>query len=68
MKLKAYKVGDQLVFAFKGTEAKLLAAPLLRTDEEWQKDVSGWVALRAERMPELDHQVDLTRTEPYFAS
>lgn len=68
MKLKAYKVGDLLVFAFKGTEAKLLAAPLLRSDEEWQKDVSGWVALRAERMPEEDHKIDPSRSEPYTLS
>lgn len=68
MKLKAYKVGELLVFSFKGTEAKLLAAPLLRTDEEWQKDVSGWVALRAERTPELDHLLDPSRTEPYTVS
>jgi len=68
MKLKAYKVNDYLVFSFKGTEAKLLAAPLIRTDEEWQKDVSGWVALRAERTPELDHKLDPKRTEPYVVS
>ncbi len=68
MKLKAYKVRELLVFSYKGTEAKLLAAPLIRTDEEWQKNVSEWVALRAERMPELDHQLDPTRTEPYTVS
>ena len=65
MKLKAYKVGDSLVFAHKGTEAKLLAAPLIRSNDEWKEDVAGWVALRAERTPELDHKVDPERTEPY---
>lgn len=65
MKLKAYKIGDLLVFAHKGTEAKLLAAPQIRSMEEWKQDVAGWVALRAERTPEEDHKVDPTRTEPY---
>lgn len=66
MLLQAYKVEHLLVFAFRGTEAKVLAAPQLRPMEEWREDVAAWVALRADRSPELDHLVDPTRTEPYI--
>jgi len=66
MSLRAYKVQDVVVFAGRGTEAKLLAAPTLRPTEEWRADVAGWVALRAERSPELDDLVDPTKTEPYI--
>lgn len=66
MPLQAYKVQDVLVFASRGTEAKLLAAPLIRANEEWREDVSAWVALRSERTPELDNLVDPTKTEPYI--
>lgn len=65
MVMRAYKVKHILVFAERGTEAKMLAAPLLRPNEEWREDVADWVALRAERAPELDDQVDPTKTEPY---
>src|SRR5690606_27879161 len=34
--------------------------------EEWREDVAAWVALRADRSPELDHLVDPARTEPYI--
>ncbi len=66
MTLQAYKVQNILVFANKGTEAKLLAAPTLRPMEEWKEDVSGWVALRADRAPTLDDQVDPNQTDPYI--
>lgn len=65
MVMRAYKVEHILVFADRGTEAKLLAAPLLRPNEEWRADVDAWVALRAERAPELDDQVDKSKSEPY---
>lgn len=68
MALQAYKVEDVLVFASRGTEAKMLAAPALRPMEEWREDVSGWVALRAERSPELDDLCDPSREEPYIHS
>lgn len=66
MALQAYKVEDVLVFASRGTEAKMLAAPTLRPMEEWREDVAGWVALRAERTPELDELLDSSKTEPYI--
>ena len=66
--LKAYKVDKYLVYANKGTEAKLLAAPILRSMDDWRKDVAGWVALRAEREPELDSQVDNNKTDPYIVT
>ncbi|WP_028293906.1 hypothetical protein [Oceanobacter kriegii] len=66
MSLQAYKVEHILVFSSKGTEAKLLAAPKLRPMEEWREDVAGWVALRAERTPELDELVNPEATEPYI--
>lgn len=66
--LKAYKVANYLVYASKGTEAKLLAAPMLRSDAEWREDVAGWVALRAERAPDFDSSVDTSATEPYVIS
>ncbi len=65
--LKAYKVDNYIVYANKGTEAKLLAAPMIRSNTEWREDVAGWVALRAERAPELDTEVDIQATEPYIA-
>jgi len=68
MLLKAYKVNDILVFANRGTEAKSLASPLIRPVEEWREDVAAWVALRAERAPELDHLKDENRTEAYIHS
>lgn len=66
MPLKAYKVQDMLVFATKGTEAKLLAAPRIRAVEEWRIEVGAWVALRAEREPQLDELLDPSRTEAYI--
>ena len=66
MALRAYKVNDLLVFASRGTEAKLLAAPRIRPEAEWREDVSAWVALRAERAPELDELADPGRHEPYI--
>lgn len=66
MLLRAYKVNEILVFAGRGTEAKMLAAPMIRPTEEWREDVAAWVALRAERTPELDDLVDPERTEPYI--
>ena len=64
--LKAYKVNDMLVFATRGTEAKVLAAPEIKPMKEWQEDVAGWVALRAERTPELDELIDHSRGEAYI--
>ena len=52
MALQAYKVEQVLVFATRGTEAKMLAAPLIRPMEEWREDVAGWVALRS--CPSMD--------------
>jgi hypothetical protein len=66
MVMRAYKVQDIVVFASRGTEAKLLAAPELRPAEEWREDVAAWVALRAERAPELDDKVASERTSPYI--
>ena len=66
MTMRAYKVQDIVVFASRGTEAKLLAAPKIQSDVEWREDVSAWVALRAERAPELDDKVDPTQSEPYI--
>jgi len=66
--VRAYKVEHIVVFAGRGTEAKLLAAPELRPNSEWQEDVAAWVALRAERAPELDSQLDPSKTEPYIHS
>ena len=66
MAMRAYKVQDIVVFASRGTEAKLLAAPEIRPAEEWREDVAAWVALRAERAPELDDKVDTGKTEPYI--
>ncbi|WP_320819428.1 hypothetical protein [Thalassolituus sp.] len=66
MALRAYKVEHILVFASRGTEAKLLAAPKLRPMEEWREDVAAWVALRAGRAPELDELVDDSKEEPYI--
>ncbi|GAA6145519.1 MAG: hypothetical protein CSH37_08495 [Thalassolituus sp.] len=66
MAMRAYKVQDIVVFASRGTEAKLLAAPKIRPDEEWREDVAAWVALRAERAPELDDQVDPAQSTPYI--
>ena len=40
MALQAYKVEQVLVFATRGTEAKMLAAPLIRPMEEWREDVA----------------------------
>lgn len=66
MALRAYKVEHILVFASRGTEAKLLAAPKLRPMEEWREDVAAWVALRAGRTPELDELVDKDKNDPYI--
>ena len=66
MALRAYKVEHILVFASRGTEAKLLAAPKLRPMEEWREDVAAWVAPRAGRAPELDELVDGSKEEPYI--
>lgn len=65
--LKAYKVNNILVFSDRGTQAKLLAAPLIHPASYWQENVADWVALRAERVPELDHKVDATQTQAYVA-
>ncbi|MEK9767005.1 MAG: hypothetical protein VW274_11070, partial [Thalassolituus sp.] len=64
--LRAYKVQDIIVFASRGTEAKLLAAPEIRPMSEWKEDVAGWVALRAERTPEADPLWDESRTDAYI--
>lgn len=64
--LKAYKVNEHLVFATRGTEAKILAAPLIRPVEEWREDVAAWVALRAEREPTMDDLKDPSKTEAYI--
>lgn len=66
--LKAYKVNDMLVFASRGSDAKVLAAPQIRSMVEWREDVSAWVALRAERTPELDELKDQNQTEAYIHS
>ncbi|WP_430462186.1 hypothetical protein ACQUQU_05175 [Thalassolituus sp. LLYu03] len=66
MSLRAYKVQEFLVFASRGTEAKMLAAPRIRSEAEWREDVSAWVALRAERAPELDELVNPDATEAYI--
>ena len=63
--LHAYKVREVLVFATRGTHAKLTAAPILNSGKYWSENVTEWVALRAERTPEFDHLVDNTQTEPY---
>ena len=63
--MQAYKVETVLVFANKGTEAKMIAAPLLRPWEDWRADVAGWVALRAERVPDFDHLADPAAVKPY---
>ncbi|MDF1764435.1 MAG: hypothetical protein P1U57_13580 [Oleibacter sp.] len=68
MLLRAYRVQNHLVYANRGTEAKILAAPKIRPAEEWREDVAAWVALRAERAPELDKDVDATATEAYIAA
>ena len=65
--LRAYRVEHILVYADRGTEAKILAAPKLKPMEEWQKDVAAWVALRAERAPEMDAKVDMNAVTPYIA-
>lgn len=66
--MKAYRVKDLIVFAGRGTEAKVLAAPEIQPMEAWQQDVAAWVSLRAERAPEWDAKVDETATEPYIHS
>lgn len=63
--LRAYKVKNILVFATRGTEAKLLAAPLIQPNEFWQENVADWVALSVEPAPAEDHKLDASRTEPY---
>lgn len=63
--LLAYKVRHILVFATRGTEAKLLAAPLLESNEYWHENVDKWVALRAERSPELDALCDPQQSAAY---
>lgn len=68
MALRAYKVEQIVVFASRGTEAKILAAPQIRPPAEWREDVAAWVALRAERAPELDALWDQQKTEPYIHS
>ena len=65
--LRAYRVEHILVYASRGTEAKILAAPKLRPTEEWREDVAAWVALRAERAPEMDARVNVEASEPYIA-
>jgi hypothetical protein len=64
--LQAYRVQDVLVFAAKGTEAKILAAPRIRPMSEWKEDVAAWVALRAERAPDMDELVEPTAVDPYI--
>lgn len=64
--LKAYKVKNVLVFASRGTEAKLLAAPKIHPEEFWRENVADWVALRAERTPEHDHLINPSQSQPYL--
>lgn len=64
--LNAFDVGGLTVFAINGCQAKELAAPHLRPNSEWQEDVSGWVALRAERCKAFDHKLDPNATEAYI--
>lgn len=64
--LKAYKVESVLVFASRGTEAKILAASRLRAASEWREDVAAWVALRAERLPEMDSHLNPEATQAYI--
>lgn len=64
--LKAYKVQDIVVFSDRGTQAKLLAAPLIAEAAYWQQHADAWVALRAERVPEFDHLVDPEQTQAYI--
>ncbi|ASP39553.1 hypothetical protein CHH28_13090 [Bacterioplanes sanyensis] len=64
--MRAYRVRHLLVFAHKGADAKMLAAPELRPMAEWQQDVSAWVALRADREPQHDDQLDANKSEPYI--
>ncbi|MFY9179990.1 MAG: hypothetical protein WAO12_09485 [Venatoribacter sp.] len=66
--LCAYKIHNVIVFAHKGTEAKLLAAPLIKPNEYWRNNVAEWVRLRAERDESLDHLWDASRTTPYVHS
>lgn len=66
--LKAFIVGEIKVAAFNGSDAKVLAAPLIRSNEEWCNDVSAWVALRAERDLNGDDAIDQSKTEAYIIS
>lgn len=64
--LKAFKVKEITVAAYNGSDAKVLAAPILRSHEEWCNDVNGWVALRAERDEGSDHRIDQSQKEAYI--
>ena len=66
MTLKAYELGKLTVFAPNGVMAKSFAAPMIRTNEEWCNDVTGWVALMADRRMDLDHLLDESKTETYI--
>jgi hypothetical protein len=68
MTLKAYELGPLVVFAPNGVTAKSFAAPTIRPNEEWRADVTGWVALMADRREDLDHLLDETKTETYIHS
>ena len=68
MILKAYELGPLIVFAPNGVTAKSFAAPTIRTSEEWCNDVTGWVALMADRRADLDHLLDQSKTETYIHS
>jgi hypothetical protein len=64
--LNAFDIGGLVVFAHNGCQAKELAAPEIRPNSEWRVDVSGWVALRAERRKDLDHLRAADATEAYI--
>lgn len=66
MALRAYKVGDLLVFAPNGCVAKSLAAPQIKPSSEWAQNVSEWVSLMAERRVDLDALVDASVATPYI--
>lgn len=66
--LKAFVVGTIKVAAFNGSDAKVLAAPLIKPNDEWCNDVTAWVALRAERDLNGDASLDQTQKEAYIIS
>lgn len=64
--LKAFTVSGIKVAAYNGSDAKVLAAPILRSNEEWCQDVTAWVALRAERDEANDHCIDQSQKKAYI--